>query len=129
LVTLTEPHDSLQDQFNFVNAQVTRRSFLFDGREREVVEAELNKLTKDDFVKVINEILGRSLSVYVVAKCHEELYAKNTVDKVSEFAEVKASHTFYEDTVKRPLASFETLELSPTTVTVASTGAGINQSA
>ena len=39
LVSLTEPHDSLNDQFSFVNRQVTRRSFQFDGKEKSVVEA------------------------------------------------------------------------------------------
>ena len=34
LVSLTEPHDSLNDQFEFVNRQVTRRAFLFNGKEK-----------------------------------------------------------------------------------------------
>ena len=76
-----------------------------------MVDAELKRITKEDILNVVRELLGRSVSVYVVAKTHEESYKANTSDKVSEFAEVKASHTFYQDNIRRPLSSFETLSI------------------
>lgn len=37
LVSLTEPHDSLKDQFEFVDNEVSSRSFLFDRKEKAKV--------------------------------------------------------------------------------------------
>ena len=80
---------------------------------------------------VIREILGKSFTVYVVAKCHEESYTQNTVDAVRKFAEVKASHNFYPDTVKKALYEYETLEIEQVPVQAApvaiTTGGGIKQ--
>lgn len=67
--------------------------------------------------------------MYVVAKCHEEIYTKK-VEAVSSFADSKASHAYYEDRVRKPLNQFEWLESSVSHIaTTNETGNGIKVAA
>jgi hypothetical protein len=63
----------------------------------------LKSITKEEVIQIIDQLIKHSLSIYVVAKCHEEQYKKIPAHLISDFKTVKTTNTYYDDYCRQPL--------------------------
>jgi hypothetical protein len=62
-------------------------------------------ISKEDLVHLANELLRHSLSIYVVAKCHEESYKAAGTSNVSDFNSIKNLNEYFPDYIQDSLSS------------------------